>query len=567
MLSIKRLLSGTTLLGVFSLCVWLVGGCALSPSSQLLPPPNLPPDLREVPDFPRIPFRGESLSLLHREVIQISPDGLSSLTWSLSTTSPALTDLYQKYWEQFEADPAVREDFFNNIQQEYATLLGTQVEGLQITSASLAVGAVEFHMTGQLPYATTYDTRSGEWHVAVGPQIPEAVDSIGNQFLTELIFRAFLLESLEGQQRFELHRETRFELPKGAVLANRQELEGLKWNLDLGGGTSLRATLKLEDQAVTVVEDLIQTEAEPTNLMTEEGRAALFDSLSKYKSFAIKYAQDPQIATPLAPRPVTTQSRPDSFSRSWQLSVAPTVYVTFDDTHGLPRGSSFTLSANPSFTFGTFLGWRFSRGRLEWFNANITVNPGLTVTGTLNLNIGLSRSWTRTRTVWSFTRDFFFWIGILPVWIRLKPEINVTASLSAGLPVELSASTGLGVSSTTGVLYDGSRWRPQANFSVNPSSPSFNIRRSNPGITASVGPILILGAYVYNLAGPFVSLGFSLNGQLSVLPRRTWTLSGLVQATGGFRAATWFNDLLRFPIPSLNYDFFTWQRELRSGTW
>jgi len=548
----------------------LIGGCTQLTRVSPVPGERLSFPEREIIDIP-VPD-GERLSLRQQEVIQISPDGLGTLEWSLSTHQPALANLYQIYWEQFETDPAVKEDFFDQLQQEYVPSLSTQVEGVQmkrtpLEPTSVAGSAREIRLTAQLPYLANYDPKSEVWHVVIGPQSLDALNSFWNQMLTEMIFRALLMESFPGQQQFEQRRETRFELPKGAVLANRQELEGLRWYLDFGGGTSLRATLKLEDQAVIVMEDLVQTEEEPTNLMTEDGRTALFDSLSKYKSFVVKYAQDPQVAASWQPRFVTPQNRPDQFSRSWQFSVAPTIYATFDNSHGLPRGSSFTLSAQPSFTFGTFLGWRFSRGRFEWFNANITVNLGLIATGTLNINIGLNRSWTRTRTMWALTRDFFFWIGTLPVWIRLRPEINVTASLAAGLPVELSASTGLSVSSTTGVLYNGSGWSPQVNFSVNPSSPSLNVRRGNPGITASVGPTLILGAYVYNLAGPFVSLGFSLNGQLSVLPSRTWALSSLVQATGGFRAATWLNNLLRFPIPSLNYDFFTWQRLLRSGTW
>ncbi|MCL6641904.1 MAG: hypothetical protein K6T71_01075 [Candidatus Bipolaricaulota bacterium] len=433
------------------------------------------------------------------------------------------------------------------------------------TSASLAGGAVEFHLTGQLPYAASYDTRSGEWHVTVGPQIPEAVDSIGNQFLTELIFRALLMESLEGQQRFELHRETRFELPKGAVFTNRQELEGLKWNLDFGGGTSLRATLKLENQAVTVVEDLIQTEAEPTNLMTEEGRAALFDSLGKYKSFVIRYAQDPQIATPLAPKPVTTQSRPDSFSRSWQFSArSPTLSVTFD---GLPRGSSFTLSSTASFTLGGFIGWRFSRSGLEWFDAKITTNPSLNLTASVNVPL---LNWQRSRgRVWGAGADFWFWIGVLPVYIRLQADIDVLASLAASGTTQVSFNTGLGISSTTGVLYNrlgvNPGWRPQRSSSMSASQPSVRVTTS-VGITASAGPSLTLSAYLYGLAGPFVRLGVSLGAELNVRPSRTWGLKGLAQASGGFKTSSWLRNFLGIDI-SLNYNFYTLERSLAMGTW
>lgn len=562
MCRMKRVVSSVLLTGVLFLSTWLIGGCARLGADL----PDGPPIWGD--DFPRITrsYSDERLSLVLKEVIRISPEGLGTLERSLFTFSPPLVALYREYWDQFEKDPVVREDFFDQLQQEYVPFLSTQVERVQMqrtpSEPTVVRNAGEISLTAQLPHLANYDPKSATWLVSVGPQNLNALDVIWNQMLTEMIFRALFMESLPGNQRFELHRETKFELPKGAVLTNRQELEGSQWYLDFGGGIGLKAALKVEDHAVTIVEDLVQAEAELTNLMTGEEGTALFDNLGKYKAFVIKYSQDPQVAASVAPGTVTPQSRPNQFSKSWQATFqSPTFNISFD---GLPRGSSLTLSAATGFTLGSFIGWRFSRnGRLEWFDANITVNPQLTIGASVSVSTPLS--WNKKKkTPWEPKIDIWFLIGVLPVVISLQAQLEGTAELGVSGTSSLSLTTGGNINSTTGVLYNNG-WQKKQSFNINFRRPSVTLS-STSALTASVGPQLTLGAYIYYLAGPFASLRISLDGQLNVRPSRTWIVEGVVKASGGFKTSRWLADFLGMDI-SLAYDFYTWKWKLADGMW
>lgn len=565
MLSTKRLLSSATLVAVLFLCLWLVGGCAFSTRSPLVPSSGF----GEPTDIPVGSASGERLVLRLQETVRISPNGLGILNWSLATSAPSLTELYQKYWEQYETESAVSKDFFDQIQQEYDTLLGVQVESLsRLSPTSLTSSAVEFHMTGQIPGVASYDAKNKVWHVAVGSHGgTDALDIIWNQMLTEMIFRALLMESLPGRQQLELHRQLRFELPEGVVLINRQELEGLGWHLDFGGGNHLRARLKLEDHAVTVVEDLVQTEVIPTGLMTEEESVALFDRLSKYKSFIIQYVQDQQITTPVIPKVVTIQSRPDQFSWSRSITArSPTLNIEWDHDDGLPRGSSLTLSASTSFDLGGFIGWRFLRnGHLEWFDANIRMNSGLTVNSSVGISMPIRLPRQTKDNWWEIHRDFWFWVSWLPVVVRVQAKIDASFNVGVERATTISQSAGVSINSTTGVVYEGRRWRPQQRFNTSFNRPSVRVTVGG-SMTASVGPELTLGAYIYWIAGPFARLRASLDGQVFLPPNREWELKGVLQPSWGFRTSDWLREFLRMEI-NIEHGLPPWELFFVRGRW
>lgn len=546
MLNMKKAISNVMLVGILFLSTWLVGGCTL---------PLLPHTL------------GEQLSLFFKEVIHISPEGHGTLERSLTTSSSLLINLYKMYWEQFETEPTVSEDFSTQVEREYVLLLDTKPESFQTRRAPLELtafpnGQTEVHrLTAQLPYLASYDPNNNVWYVTIGPQGPEALDIAWNQTLTEMIFRAFLLESQPGQQRFEYHRETRFELPEEAVLTNREELENLSWTLDFGGGTALKAMLKLEDKAVTLVEDLIQSEEEPTHLVTEEGRAILYDSFKKYKTFVIKYLQDSKAAAPAASKPKTFKSlgiREYSKTWSFQYSKSKSMTLVYDPSYG-----SMTLKASAGFTATAYVGWRFSGSKLQWFEARIDLTPGLNISAAIDAKKGWS--WNKTIPFWSYSNRFVFTYAP-PVYITLAVNVDAKGSISARAKAGLGLQTGLQINSSGGVQYNGTNWTRIGGYNVSYQSPSVNVGVGT-GITASAGPVLTLTAYVYDVAGPFLSIETSLIGKLQAAPQRTWELRARVQPTTGLKASKWIRKLLDWDLPQLTYSFNPWEQTLRSGSW
>jgi hypothetical protein len=83
--------------------------------------------------------------------------------------------------------------------------------------------------------------------------------------------------------------------------------------------------------------------------------------------------------------------------------------------------------------------------------------------------------------------------------------------------------------------------------------------------TTTAGPGLVLAAYVYNLAGPFVSLTPYLKGELRVSPN-TWALRAGFNASGGVRLAGWLRHLLG-GLGSYSVDFYRWETTIGTGPW
>ncbi|MCS7216730.1 MAG: hypothetical protein NZ924_03450 [Candidatus Bipolaricaulota bacterium] len=521
----------------------------------------------EPPKPPGIPPPPEILSIQGQEVIRISPEGDAGIERLLIVPPSPLTELYAGYWKAYGEQPDVRKNFVEELQKQYLILLGSRVAEPLIKPAPpepalLAAQPFQVRVTATLPRLARYDPKEGIWHVAVGPQISEMVEAAVHARLSSLIFQSLYLESLPKEQQLEQRREVRFELPERARLLNGEELARLRWFVDFGGGTYLKGMVKVEDRVVILVEELIQTERPPANLLEEKMAPTAMDALAKFGVFTIKYSIPGVIPTPVPPAPPTGFVPPTNWSMDWGFSYSHTVSATLPHS---PSGSTVTVSATPSLYFGAHLGWEFKPwwqgDGLKWFEAWIDINPSMSAS--LTATITQSLAWNKSVTLWTYSRDFYFCVLCFPVWIRLLIEASAHASVSAAARVGFSAQASAGATNRLGARWEGG-WRKIVSRSPWASHPSFSVT-TGANATTTAGPGLALAAYVYNVAGPFVQLTPYLKGEVRVSPR-TWTLKAGFTASGGVQLAGWLQSFLT-GLGSYSVDFYTWETTIGSGTW
>lgn len=515
----------------------------------------VPPELRVIP-------RPASLPLVCREVIRLAPDGTATMERIISVPPSPLRDLYAEYSKELEK-PEVREDFLAQLKKQYYILLGIPLEAPLIAPPPMALLAivaqpVELKATASIPGLARFDPEQKVWRVAVGPQVKETQDMAVHEQLSSMIFRSLYLESLPGEQRFELHREVRFELPSGARLRNAEELRKLRWNVDFGRGTYLRGSLRVEERAVVLVEELVQTEL-AVKLPFEPD---LFARLATYGIFTILYELPVVTPIPIPPKPPVIP--PGNWSGDWSVSVSPgTLSTTISHT----GGSSIRVTATPSLYFGAHLGWEFrpwwEGGGLRKFEAWIDVNPSFSASATFDILTSLT--WEKSVTLWSRGWRFWFWVDLVPVWINLTVEISADGTVEAGARTKFTCSASAGSTNRLGAKWErGPGWSRIVSRSPWASSPTFTVT-IGAAVTGTAGPGLKLAAYVYDVAGPFVKMSPYLKGRIRTSPK-DWTLWAGFKASGGVELAGWLRSLLG-GLGSYSADFYTWETTLSTGTW
>ena len=540
---------------VGTLALGLVVGCGqpVVPPGVVLPPPEI-------------------LRVEVKEVIRISPEGDAAITRALVVPPSPLSELYLAYWKAYDEQKEVRDNFLAELQKQYLILLAQTilrpfVEPVRPPVALLAAAPFELRVTAAIPRLAKYVPEERVWHVAVGPQVREMMELAVDELLNALVFQSLYLESLPKEQRLDRRREVRFELPAGARIVNRKELSELRWFVDFGGGTYLKGSLVVEELVVTFIEELVQTERPPTNLLDKKLALVTAEALAKHGVFTIKYSLPGVIPLPvprpIPPSPPTGFVPPTNFSGYWSYSYSGTVSATLTP----PAGSTVTISATPSLYFGAHLGWEFKPwwegGGLKKFEAWIDVNPSLSAS--LSADIKQRLTWNGRVIVWTRHKDFWFCVKTWPVWIRLSVEASAHASVSAGARVKFTCDASAGGTNRLGAKWEtGVGWTRIVSRSPWARSPSFTVT-TGASSTTTAGPGLTLAAYVYNVAGPFVGLTPYLKGELRVSPN-TWELKAGFRASGGVQLAGWLRGFLG-GLGSYSVDFYTWETRLATGTW
>lgn len=548
-------------LGVSPLCSLLLAtallltGCGLLQEQSLVDPSGLGGSGELLPAS-----RSNDVLVLHvQETIRVAADGSGVLQGVLSTKSAALAALYQRYWREFAADQQIRDNLARQLQQEYAVFVGGTGAQVQLQPAPSGPGVQSFQFTGHLAEVARYDERAGLWYLWVRSGADGMEDAVINQVMTEFLIRGLLMNSLPGQQRFEVYRLTRIELPAGSRIVNSGELSGREWYLDLGSGNRLRAWAQVEGSVITVSEVVIQPENPPAS-MADGGEKAILERLGTYGAFSAVYSSEKGAVPSQSGRGGSAIQAPfDSFR--WEQSVLNINASRSAEIGGLPRGCSVAVSASFNFGLTGFIGWRFSRAGLEWFDAHVRADSSLDVTPQITLSVPLRLARSKDG-VWKFDKTFFFWVGWVPVWVTLQAVLDAAVDLNAAAAATFRAAAGVSMAGRAGALYVSRRWQPQFTFNPTYRSPSVVVTRGGE-VSAGAGPAFTLGAYIYGLAGPYVRLRLILETGLR-LSSRQWELAAMFKASGGVQTSEWLSNVVRL---NLEYQFLELRQRLAGGSW
>lgn len=564
---LRRLCTRTIVAGLLVASLGVLFGCNRIVQRSSLEEPN--GNLSIPIDLLRTEPSEELLSLHIMETVRVEEDGTGTVRGVVSTKSSPLVELYQRYWEAYRTGPELRESLRDQVGQEYLLFLGSAVSTFELQALTRRTDGLSFEYVGALGKIARYDDAVGCFSIFVRRSEGFLKDALLNQFMTELMFRALFMNSRPGRQRFQLYRETRVELPPGAVVLGTDISAGREWYADLGEGTRFWTQIVADHGCVLMREFVVQPETSPQWNVGDGTLVTALTRLAGYGSGEVRYIL---IGTGSGAPSTCARAGPEgeSYTASgefrWEQQVTFSASVTVQHKK-LPRDCSVTLPLSFSLGLNTFIGWRFSSsGGLEWFDAHLEPNASLTLKPEVTISVPLRKpKGDKEPAVWRQEKPFFVWIGFIPVWIKVEASLTPTLELNVAAPLAFRGNCGFSQSVKAGVLFSARRWQPQFQYRGSFTSPTLVVVKGGSG-AISVGPALELAAYIYNVAGPYAQVRVAMEGSLSVGPPRKWELAGLLQITAGFRTSDWFLNYIGIGV-SLDYELLRSRWPLTSGTW
>ncbi len=258
---------------------------------------------------------------------------------------------------------------------------------------------------------------SSNWRIKVGPQDETAANASGEFTLTKIQYIEQYLRKLPGDQVYLNNWKMRIKLPAKAVFLNREELDGLNWTVDFGGGTYMESNLTATEKEIVVEEKMKVTEKDMT--ATEEYLKTAF---SQYKVFEIEYNLGSSSAQ------IESVEEPCTLGTDWQR--------TFDYTIGWPMvalGIRYPLKGDPVLLGGFvmitpiakiswYIGWHVKNLQAQWFKTQVTVTPFIDVFGYVCATTDLHAIFSLT--LLTIDIPFRFGIGWWPVWGAVRLTVG-----------------------------------------------------------------------------------------------------------------------------------------------
>jgi len=547
---------------------------------------DVPPDTwrGDIWSFTTAPA-AETLDFYQEEVINISATGKASIEGMVTIPDSVLADLYRQYQTAYEADPNVAQSLINDTQKRYALSLGAAVADLTSEMEATIDGTFKIHQSAKLAGLGRFNEIDGIWKINIGPQDVAAVEKFIGYTLIARIFESIYLESLPGEQEINSSRRTEFRLPDDANIVNGEELGGLTWAVDFGGGSRMRAYIEVEGRAVILIEEISLTERSPTLLIERDERVG--KALEQYTRFTIKYSVPgsiiPGVEQSKQPRleSLTAASRLKSCGFSWdEVDCYWVLYpprISFDRKFTAPS-ASVGASVDAGIILGAGLYWDvdFDWGDfkiyIDTFRAWITADRNLTLGMKANVGGPCYKEWSEKE--WGVDYDIWFYWGI-PILVRVSLESYASAKLAADGSVDLNWEQSRHWKSLVGAHYDDRYgWFPLNEHTREPDESYLCYVGDGANARLSVGswyddfeePGIDLGAYLYNVFGPFVRINPYLDGQLvGTEEQGTWTVKAGFTAWGGIQLAGWLKELLE--ETGVGVKLWEEEWEIDSGSW
>jgi squalene-hopene/tetraprenyl-beta-curcumene cyclase len=484
---------------------------------------------------------GESLEFTSLENIEILQDGSVDISFLINIPSSPLADIYRqalsvsaaaieekvpipenailtsttKIGENVEFKESnttetlvpVREKFYEAICQENDISLGLDTKILNSYIVPYGNdGECRIYLEGGASPRFLNITESEDnntWVIGFGQTNST---TLAGYLIAKIAFIKILMEKLPGAQTYKSSSSIKINIPDNATLLNYNELAGLNWFVDLGGGSYLEASFSVE--AMTLNETLYVTEQDITISAPE-----LCKVLNNYKLFKVKYA----LSHPANVDLTEANCKVDS-DFGWSESITLLEYTATENV--TDNGFYAELTAYLKLGLSWYIGWDPTvpipyLHPLQWFEAwikpeaftNITVMAGVTT------QYSLERSWTL------FEKDFTYTVWIGPVPVVTDVNINVSAGLEVSMNGKLSITAGAKAFGwlKAGVRWDsGSGWQKvyENGFQIDYVEPSIKFQAHaeiKPSLTSRIAILF------YNVAGPFVEFVLYALGSVEMI--------------------------------------------------
>jgi hypothetical protein len=435
----------------------------------------------------------------------------------------------------------VKPRFYESIEHQQETSLGviTRIFASSVMPTNNNNGCtVSINATGLLPMSAALQPNSNyECAVAVRPTSPNA---IAGSIFSSLEMAQMMLKSLPGENSYECLWVTRISLPLGSTLLNTQEISGLEWKIEFGGGTCITASVAVEDASTIVLKEKTVVTERPVLAAPHY----LYDAFSLYKTFIIKYQLSRPASSSLAEYNNELNLSGwsgDTWSDTWTTTWSDTQSATF--TYG---PLSAELAATASLSLTVYVGWDFDLFQgLTSFESWMSFGASVHVDFQASASASYSKEWEESLFEW--TTEYSFFVGVVPVWADL--EINATGVLSVNAYGQFALNAG-GIAS--GSFKAGVRWTSsqgwsgifEVSTSASHTAPNF---QAQAGVYIRPSIPFRISFLFYGVAGPFIE--FEPYAQATITctyppPHGDWEITVNLQITAGATFAGWLKDLL-----------------------
>ncbi len=508
------------------------------------------------------------------ERVVVKPGGSADLTRMESVPQTELAKIYEEHAEALGRDAAVKRNFLDQVGKGLYLTYGIKPR-LAVDGQDVSGGPFTRKMSGGLSRLAKLDPKDKEIREIPVKQFPDERRMLQyfEYLLDDAFFESAFVNSVKGGQAIASDITTTFVLPKGAALENQKELDGAKWTVDFGGGSTMKASLKVDAgiPSVTLVQTITITNGKPTGLLGKNN-AGLFERLRQYASFTIRYreAGGQADAVPGAQPPEgeeMAQGDGLDYSASWSYSVSQPISETF--TYSV-------LSVKPTLTLGMEfkpeLLWEHEWKRVSWwkwewrlkrFQTKITLSPSVGASVEASASATVSHEWERN--IITKGTSFTFWVSCVPVLIRLeanfkvKAQANLTGALVAGTGGSITVSTTLTTKWENG-------WSVTATKSVTPHYDGFQANAKIAAMMKAEAPFRV-SAFVYYVAGPFGELNpwvqCDADASGGTDTNVHFKLHGGLDVNGGVAMAGWLKSVVN--LGEYSHTFYTYPFNIYEG--
>ena len=526
----------------------------------------------------------EVLKIKMLEDVTLLENGTSKLVISIDIPSVALAELYREslgipqdcaVGEELPIPEnmtlpgsnmtiSIREEFYTQIEQQQQLSLGLRAN----ISDSVIVPRTNFNgcriwisATSSVPVDNiTQVGRYNLWKIGFGPMDDNSTKATMGFIFTTIEFAQLMLEALAGPQIYELHWSTRIKLPKDSTLLNSDEIDGLDWKMDFGGGTVVDATLSIDETSNVVLDErTIITEKSITTSAED-----LYEAITHYKVFTLEYLlpHSSQIY-----EKIKKSINSDDWSKDWDHTWEGERTETFE-YHDEHVDIVATLDVRFTVALSVHVAWDLSlTSPLTMFESWMQ----LEATAELDFEAIATASYTNTWTHKFFELTppprFTFWVGPVLVWADLHFTATGTLALSAYGEVQVHAGV-----TVHGLFRAGARWTQESGWSdiweidrdVSHYGPTIEAEAS---LWMRAGLNCRLEFLFYGVAGPFIE--FEPYVTVTVTfdyppPELYWLITLNLRIRAGATFAGWLQDLL-----GLHDYYWEWDWELMrwEGFW